>query len=375
MSMIAVGTIYPLVFVLNVSLKDKRSYILDRFGVTDTFHRANFGDAWRRNLSRYMINSTIVTVGSVAVLLLLGSLAGYAFAQLSFKISNWAYLACLGALMIPFQVIMVPFVRMMLDIGFTNTYWGSSVHVDLPAVHGVSHGELLSAHPAHHHRGGNHRRGVGVGHVPADHPADRQASAVIGRNSQRVVHLERRARLAPRDAAGGETYIDDRRVGTARSVFVERPGLRRRVLIAAFPVIIVYIVFQRQIAAGVTAGAVKGDDGHRLAGRRRRRLAHDAVMFAHRGGRFVGIASDDGVIDPVVGEVGRLDLGAPACRCTSANRAPCPGCSQRWPDRTGRRQCGGWRRNSRSLRLYSSGCPIRDSSAWNERASVAAVSG
>ena len=35
MSMIAVGTIYPLVFVLNVSLKDKRSYILDRFGVTD----------------------------------------------------------------------------------------------------------------------------------------------------------------------------------------------------------------------------------------------------------------------------------------------------------------------------------------------------
>ena len=125
MSMIAIGTIYPVVFVLNVSLKDKRSYILDQFGLTDTLHTANFGDAWRRsNLSRYMINSTIVTAGSVAVLLLLGSLAGYAFAQLSFKISKGAYLACLGALMIPFQVIMVPFVRMMLDIGLTNTYWG-----------------------------------------------------------------------------------------------------------------------------------------------------------------------------------------------------------------------------------------------------------
>ena len=45
MSMIAIGTIYPLVFVLNVSLKDKRSYILDRFGARHGFrHEANFGD-------------------------------------------------------------------------------------------------------------------------------------------------------------------------------------------------------------------------------------------------------------------------------------------------------------------------------------------
>ena len=29
-------------------------------------------------------------------------------------------------------------------------------------------------------------------------------------------------------------------------------------MIAAFPVIVVYIVFQRQIAAGVTAGRTKG---------------------------------------------------------------------------------------------------------------------
>ena len=36
------------------------------------------------------------------------------------------------------------------------------------------------------------------------------------------------------------------------------PVFAAGVLIAAFPVIIVYIVFQRQIAAGVTAGAVKG---------------------------------------------------------------------------------------------------------------------
>ena len=82
MSLIAAGTISPMVFVLNVSLKDRRSYILDQFGLADTFRTANFGDAWRRsNLSRYMINSTIVTTGSVAVLLLLGSLAGYAFGR------------------------------------------------------------------------------------------------------------------------------------------------------------------------------------------------------------------------------------------------------------------------------------------------------
>ena len=215
--MIAVATIFPMVFVLNMSLKDRRSYILDQVGLTDTFHTANFGDAWRRsNLTRYMINSTIVTIGSVAVLLLLGSLAGYAFAQLSFKVSNVAYLACLGALMIPFQVIMVPFLRMMNDINFVNTYWGlilayTSIFLPFTVYLMASFYRRI---PRSITEAATIDGSVGVGYVPADHRADRQAGAALGRHSQRPVRVERRARVALDDARGAEAHVDDRGIGS-----------------------------------------------------------------------------------------------------------------------------------------------------------------
>ena len=261
MSMIAIGTIYPLVFVLNVSLKDKRSYILDRFGVTDTFHTANFGDAWRRsNLSRYMVNSTIVTVGSVAVLLLVGSLAGYAFAQLSFRISQWAYLACLGALMIPFQVIMVPFVRMMLDIGFTNTYWGlilAYTSIFLPfTVY------LMASFYRRIPRSITEAATIDGASVWATYrriilPIGRPALLSVGILNALFIWNDVLVSLLIMPQEQKRTLMIG--VSALRGQYSSNvPVFAAGVLIAAFPVIIVYIVFQRQIAAGVTAGAVKG---------------------------------------------------------------------------------------------------------------------
>ena len=261
MSMIAIGTIYPLVFVLNVSLKDKRSYILDRFGVTNTFHTANFGDAWRRsNLSRYMINSTIVTVGSVAVLLLFGSLAGYAFAQLSFRISNWAYLACLGALMIPFQVIMVPFVRMMLDIGFTNTYWGlilAYTSIFLPfTVY------LMASFYRRIPRSITEAATIDGASVWDTYrriilPIGRPALLSVGILNALFIWNDVLVSLLIMPQEQKRTLMIG--VSALRGQYSSNiPVFAAGVLIAAFPVIIVYVVFQRQIAAGVTAGAVKG---------------------------------------------------------------------------------------------------------------------
>jgi multiple sugar transport system permease protein len=261
MSMIAIGTIYPVVFVLNVSLKDKKSYILDKFGLTDALHTGNFGDAWRRsNLSRYMINSTIVTAGSVAVLLLLGSWAGYAFAQLSFKISKGAYLACLGALMIPFQVIMVPFVRMMLDINLTNTYWGLIIaytSIFLPfTVY------LMSSFYRRIPRSITEAATIDGASVWDTYrriilPIGKPALLSVGILNALFVWNDVLVSLLMMPEEQKRTLMIG--VSALRGQYSSNvPVFAAGVLIAAFPVIVVYIVFQRQIAAGVTAGATKG---------------------------------------------------------------------------------------------------------------------
>ncbi|KPC77031.1 sugar ABC transporter permease, partial [Thermoactinomyces vulgaris] len=81
--------------------------------------------AWASaDMGRYLANSLIVVGGAVALLLLFGSMAGFALSQLRFRGSRALYLACLAALFIPFQVIMVPLARTMGQAGLVDTYPG-----------------------------------------------------------------------------------------------------------------------------------------------------------------------------------------------------------------------------------------------------------
>src|SRR5690625_6982718 len=85
MAILALATIYPLLFVTNVSTKTSHEYVLDQFGLADQLTPVNFVDAWTSSdLGRYIVNSVTVTVGSVVLLLLLGSIAGFAVSHFRF---------------------------------------------------------------------------------------------------------------------------------------------------------------------------------------------------------------------------------------------------------------------------------------------------
>ncbi|NUR95732.1 MAG: carbohydrate ABC transporter permease, partial [Kribbellaceae bacterium] len=125
MAALALATVYPLLFTTNVALKTRHDYILDRFAPTRTAHWRNLSEAWvNADISQYFVNSLIAVVCAVALLLLLGSMAGFALSHLPFRGSRWFFLGCLAALFIPFQVIMVPLARTMTGIGLIDTYPG-----------------------------------------------------------------------------------------------------------------------------------------------------------------------------------------------------------------------------------------------------------
>ena len=46
MSLLALATIYPLLFTANVAMKTRRDYILDRFSLTDALRWENISTAW-----------------------------------------------------------------------------------------------------------------------------------------------------------------------------------------------------------------------------------------------------------------------------------------------------------------------------------------
>jgi multiple sugar transport system permease protein len=70
----------------------------------------------------YYLNSIKVAVISVIGTLLTSALGGYAFAKLNFKGRNVIFLIYLAAMMIPFQVTMVPLFMMFKWMGIYNTH-------------------------------------------------------------------------------------------------------------------------------------------------------------------------------------------------------------------------------------------------------------
>ncbi|MBN1171409.1 MAG: carbohydrate ABC transporter permease, partial [Micromonosporaceae bacterium] len=125
MALLALATIYPMVFTVNVAMKTRHDYILDRFSLARSVRLDNLGAAWASaDMGRYCVNSLVVVSAAVALLLIIGSMSGFALSHLRFRGSRLVFLGCLGALLIPFQVIMVPLARTLADVGLVDTYPG-----------------------------------------------------------------------------------------------------------------------------------------------------------------------------------------------------------------------------------------------------------
>lgn len=70
---------------------------------------------------RAMINSTIVTAGSIVISLLSSSMAAFAFSKINFKGSNLLFVVFLASMMIPAQVIFIPLYLIMNELHLTDT--------------------------------------------------------------------------------------------------------------------------------------------------------------------------------------------------------------------------------------------------------------
>ncbi|MEO6082884.1 MAG: carbohydrate ABC transporter permease [Umezawaea sp.] len=261
MALLALATVYPLVFTANVAVKTRREYVLDRFAIADSLRWDNFVSAWTSvGVSRYFLNSAIVVTGAVAVLLLFGSMAGFALARLRFRGSSALFLGFLGALFIPFQVIMVPMVRVMADTGLVDTYHGlvlAYVAQFLPftvflmtSYYSTVPAEIVDAARID----GNSVYGVYWRIIlPMGRPALLSVgvlNALFCWNDVLISLLmmpspEHRTLMVGVTSLRGQ-YSDD------------IPVFASGVLIAAIPVLVVYLFLQRQIADGVTAGSTKG---------------------------------------------------------------------------------------------------------------------
>jgi ABC-type glycerol-3-phosphate transport system permease component len=84
----------------------------------------NFQELFKLPFLRYMINSFFVTSTTVLVQLFFSSLAGFALAKYEFKGKKYVMILMLATLMIPGQVVMAPLYEQIYRLGLVDSYPG-----------------------------------------------------------------------------------------------------------------------------------------------------------------------------------------------------------------------------------------------------------
>jgi raffinose/stachyose/melibiose transport system permease protein len=251
---------FYVLIVLSLNSPSRVFYVGNIF--LPSFAWPNYVDAWAKSrIGIAMVNSALITFGALALTILLGGMAGYAIARRNTLLNKAVFSLLIGCMMIPGIINTVPLYTLMRQIGAVNTLWGmifvcstlsmpSAVFIYTTFVRALPR-ELDEAAEVDGCTGFHAFWRI---IFPVLKPAT--ASFVIlngfgiwNNYAQAVFFLQSR---------------EKQNIPQALSVFFQQFGsakwhlMSATAVIAIVPVVVIFLIFQRQFIEGLTEGAVKG---------------------------------------------------------------------------------------------------------------------
>jgi raffinose/stachyose/melibiose transport system permease protein len=120
---LVVAIIYPLLWMILSGFKTNQEVFGDPFGLPGALRWANYQQAWDQGVFKYLGNSVLVTAVTVVTTTLVSAWAAYGLTRLQMPFSQGVLLLILGGLMLAPTVALVPLFRLLQDLGIFNTYW------------------------------------------------------------------------------------------------------------------------------------------------------------------------------------------------------------------------------------------------------------
>jgi len=134
--LLAVGSVvmaFPFVWMLLSAFKPLKEIFRFNFW-PKVWTLANFQDVLlNTQFPRWFLNSLIVAGISTVSVLFFASLVGYTLTRLRFPGRNFIFLLILSTLMIPTEMLVIPWYVMSTQYGWVNTYWGIAFPGLIPA--------------------------------------------------------------------------------------------------------------------------------------------------------------------------------------------------------------------------------------------------
>jgi multiple sugar transport system permease protein/raffinose/stachyose/melibiose transport system permease protein len=258
---VAFSCIFPLVWMFSTALKTQRTAYSDLSLIPENPQFSNFAIAWTDgSFGTYFFNSVFYTFFCVAGVLLIASLAAYAFARLEFPGKNFFYFMFLATIMIPVPGAIVALFVLIKNLGLIDTRLGYM----LPQINGGLAVGLFILKPFFERipkdledaarMDGCGRFGIWW-HVLI--PIAKPALAVVALFTAITVWNEFiLAQLILQDPM--KMPLQKGLVVFWGGRMAQDHLLMAGATISVVPIILAYIFLQKHIIAGATAGAVKG---------------------------------------------------------------------------------------------------------------------
>lgn len=265
----ALTTIYPIFWIIMNSFKAKNEILANSFSLPlgDLFTTSNYKTAFERlNIFSAYRNSILISCTVALVVVLLAGLASFAIVRYSFRLKKFVYSLIIAGMMFPVFSTIIPVFRMLntLHIANTNNLWLSLLSVALPQIAGNLSFAIV----------------VLSGYIKSLPIELEEAAYMEGCNAYQIFFKVVMPLTKPSFATVAIfsflwSYNDlftqmfllrlpeQRAITRLLNELTAMEGTNYGLMAAAvalvvIPVIIVYIILQKHIIKGMTAGAIKG---------------------------------------------------------------------------------------------------------------------
>ena len=253
---VAVVMLYPLLYMLMTSFKSQLQYELGGGGFSLASWRILFGI---QPVLRELLNSLIVSSCAVALIVVISTAAGFAFAKIRYRARGLVFVLVVACMFVPLPSIVIPEYINVSKFGVLDTYWGA---IAVYAALGIPFSIFLMT---------TYFRGISDDLI--------EAAAIDGVSQWKMwwrlgVPLARPAMFTVavlqfiqiwNDLLVGLLFLQntsDRTVTVGLALLssgrvTSVPVLMAGSVMSVIPPIIVYLIFQRHLVRGITMGMGK----------------------------------------------------------------------------------------------------------------------
>jgi ABC-type glycerol-3-phosphate transport system permease component len=260
LSIASLGAFVPLLFMVVTALRAPRDYAANPIGFPLHPRFSNFSDAVGTDIGRWMLNSVIVTAGSVALVAVLAVLAGYGFVRTPFPGSRILFKLLVALMIVPPVVMLIPLFTTMNSIGLADTrtsvvlaYAGLmfpfSVYLIARFIETVPE-EIYEAAVVD---GASHLQVIRSVVLPIIRPALITVGVVnaLWAWNELLIAVVLLQQESNRTLQAGLALLQGRNTTNV-------PLVMAGTTLSVLPMLALYLVFQRHLREGILAGALKG---------------------------------------------------------------------------------------------------------------------